>query len=513
MAATYILSIDQGTTGSTVVIVDVSDPLRMQVIGNATVDFPQHYPQSGWVEHNLEEIWRSVCTAAERAIAMAAVRSEFSVHKIAAIGITNQRETLCAFDRRTSVPYAPAIVWQCRRSTDICARFKSQGLEPTVKLQTGLVLDPYFSGTKITWLMENNPGLAEKVRNGQAILGTIDSYLLHRLTCGQVFATEASNASRTLLVDLKTGKYSDPLLEMFKVPNKDALPEIKNSAGVFGRTKRVDFLPDGIPISGILGDQQAALAGQACYDVGEAKCTYGTGAFLLLNIGDQVRHSQCGLLTTIAWNLNGKITYAFEGSAFIAGAAMQFLRDQLHMIQSAGESAAMAADVIAAPEIYFVPALAGLGAPYWDPRARGAFFGLTRGTTSQQIVRASLEGIAFQVWDLAQAIQRDFPEGMKVLRADGGAAANDLLMQTQANLMQLPVDRPKDLDTTAFGAALFAGLGIGIYANLQELGNARAVDRVFTPDRTPTATSLAHQQLSGWQRAVRAVRLFADSNA
>lgn len=513
MGSQYLLAIDQGTTGSTALIIDATDHTRFEVIGRATVDFPQHYPNPGWVEHDLNEIWHSVTTAVQRAVAAAAAHAPFSVHKISGIGMTNQRETLCTFDRKTSAPYAPAIVWQCRRSADICTKLKSDGIETEVRHKTGLVLDPYFSGTKIKWLMENNPTAAEKLRNGQAILGTIDTFLLHRLSGGQAHATEASNASRTLLMDLNTGDYDQELLNIFDIPSKSILPEIKSSAGIFGRTQGLDFLPDGIPIAGILGDQQAALAGQTCFTRGEAKCTYGTGAFLLANIGDSILHSNSGLLTTAAWNLNGKLTYAFEGSAFIAGAAIQFLRDQMHFLGDAKESQALAESVIGAPEVYFVPALAGLGAPYWDPHARGAFFGLTRGTTHRQLVRAALEGVAFQVYDLTRAIAQDFPEALSVLRVDGGAAANDLLMQTQANVLQLAIDRPKNLETTAFGAALFAGLGIGMYQDLQALRNVRISERIFQPAKSADDLSARTVQLDGWQRAIQAVQMFAGEHA
>lgn len=507
-----ILSIDQGTTGSTVLIVDVTTPQATAVIGRATVDFQQHYPRTGWVEHDLEEIWSSVQKAATRALEQAkAACPGFTPSAIAALGITNQRETLCIFERKTGKPLAKAMVWQDKRGTDICARLKREGLEPMFKERTGLVLDPYFSGSKITWLVENDAPLTAKVRKGEAVLGTIDTYLIARLTGGAAFVTEASNASRTLAFNIAKGAWDADLIEALRVPGKDALAEVKDSAGLFGKTKGAGFVPDGVPITGALGDQQAALAGQACFDVGEAKCTYGTGAFFLLNLGEQRLASQAGMLTTVAWRVNGKLTYAFEGAAFIAGAAVQFLRDQMQMIGAAADTYALASKAHAAPEVYFVPALAGLGAPYWDPKAQGAFLGLTRGTTKGQMVRAALEGIAFEVCDLIAAMRKDYAGPIKVLRVDGGAAANDLLMQAQADLAGIDVDRPANLETTAFGAATFAGLGVGIFKDLHELKAVRRTERVFEPARDATSRSNVTAQLEGWKRAVRAVQVFAGT--
>lgn len=504
-----ILAIDQGTTGSTVLVVDVTEPSESVVLGRATVDFTQHYPNTGWVEHDLEEIWCSVVTASKRAIDQAeSNRPGFTPRSVIALGITNQRETLCVFERGTGKPLARAIVWQCKRSAAIVDRLKGQGVETTVRRKTGLVLDPYFSGTKMTWLMENDPTLADQLRNGRAVMGTIDTYLIARLTGGQSFVTEASNASRTLCFDINHGAWDDELLEMLKIPGRDVLPEVRDSAGDFGRTKGLGFLPDGIPITGVLGDQQAALAGQACFAKGEAKCTYGTGAFLLANLGDKPLTSLAGMLTTVAWSLKNHRTYAFEGSAFIAGAAVQFLRDQMNMIGRASESEGLAEGDIAAPEVYFVPALAGLGAPYWDPKASGAFFGLTRGTRKGQIIRAALEGIAFQVADLTDAMAHDLGAPLSVLRVDGGAAANNLLMQAQADFAQVTVDRPLNLETTAFGAGLFAGLGVGVYSGLNDLRSVRKTERSFAPKES---MQMVKAQRAGWQRAVRAVQVFADT--
>ncbi len=512
MSNQFIMAIDQGTTGSTVLVLDVSKPQGSEVVGRHTVDFPQHFPKTGWVEHDLEEVWRSVSSAAEGALAQAKTRRPtFDAKQVIALGITNQRETLCVFERKTGKPLARAIVWQCKRSASICERLRAEGLSPKVADKTGLVLDPYFSGTKISWIMENQPEVATKVRSGAAVFGTIDSYLVARLTAGLSFVTEASNASRTLCFNIATGSWDLELLEVMKVPNAEALPEVKDSAGLFGKTKGLSFLPDGIPISGVLGDQQAALAGQTCFNSGEAKCTYGTGAFLLMNLGDKKLASKAGMLTTIAWSLGGKRTYAFEGSAFIAGAAVQFLRDQMQVLTQAAESEVLAEGQLGAPEVYFVPALSGLGAPYWDPKAQGAFFGLTRGTSKGQMVRAALEGIAFQVADLTTAMQKDLVTPLSVLRVDGGAAANDLLMQAQANFAGIPVDRPANLETTAFGAGLFAGLGVGLYSGLNDLRSVRRTERLFEPASNPDDKAVLDAQLAGWQRAVRAVRVFAGT--
>lgn len=506
-----ILAIDQGTTGSTVLVVDVTETSESVVLGRATVDFAQHYPQPGWVEHDLEEIWSSVVAAATRALDQAkAVKPGFSQKNIVALGITNQRETLCVFERKTGKPLARAIVWQCKRSAAIVGRLKEEGFETAVRRKTGLVLDPYFSGTKITWLMENHGALADQLRSGRAVMGTMDTYLIARLTGGKAFVTEASNASRTLVFDIHKGEWDDELLEVLKVPGRDSLPEVRDSAGEFGHTSGLGFLPDGIPITGVLGDQQAALAGQACFTRGEAKCTYGTGAFLLANLGDTPLTSLAGMLTTVAWSLKGARTYAFEGSAFIAGAAIHFLRDQMHVIAQAADTEALATGERGAPEVYFVPALAGLGAPHWDPKASGAFFGLTRGTRKGQMIRAVLEGIAFQVADLTDAMARDLGGPLSVMRVDGGAAANNVLMQAQSDFARLTVDRPLNLETTAFGAALFAGLGVGVYSGFSDLRSVRKTERLFVPEELLAMTKI---QRAGWQRAVRAVQVFADSRS
>ena len=506
--AAYLLGLDQGTTGSTVLVISVGNPANPVVIGRSTVDFPQHYPHEGWVEHDATEIWSSMREACQNALRAAAGNERnFDVAKITAIGISNQRETVVAFDRKSGTPLANAIVWQCRRTAPACEARRKRGLEGEIRKKTGLVLDPYFSASKMEWLLENNAAVKSAAKAGSLAFGTIDTFLLHRLTNGATYATEPSNASRTMLFNLTSGSWDDTLLEEFKIPTRHCLPEIKNSAGIFGKTSGLDFLPDGIPISGILGDQQAALAGQACFSPGQAKCTYGTGAFLLLNTGDQPKLSSAGMLTTVAWSIDGKLTYALEGSAFVAGAAMQFLRDQLKFIPSAAASEAFSQNATAAPSVYFVPAMVGLGAPWWDAQARGAFSGLTRGTTAAQLVRAALESIAFQVTDLLSAMTQDLGMPVGIVRADGGAAANNLLMQMQADYTDTRVDRPRNLETTAFGAAMFAGMGVGIYHGVDQLEQARVSDRIFEPRHF--ADRDVH--LAGWHRAVHATQVFAGT--
>lgn len=504
----FIISIDQGTTGSTALVVDFSKPHDPKIIGRHTVEFSQHYPQTSWVEHDLDEIWASVIAALTKAISIAEQNHQtFSKNKIAGIGITNQRETLCVFERKTGRPLARGIVWQCKRSSEIVRQLKNAGHERIVRDKTGLILDPYFTGTKLKWILENNHDLAKKILDGYAGFGTIDTYLISRLTSGSSYVTEPSNASRTLYFNTSTGQWDNDLLNLFGPVKKHLLPELKQSADSFGFTKGLSFLPDGIPITGVLGDQQAALAGQACYTKGQAKCTYGTGAFLLVNLGADRLFSKAGMLTTVAWSLKGTLTHAFEGSCFVAGAAIQFLRDQWHLIQSSSETEGLAQPVHAAPQIYFVPALAGLGSPHWDSEARGAILGLTRGTSKAQLVRAALEGVAFQVADLTDAIAYDLNDKISVLRVDGGAAANNLLMQTQANLSDVTVDRPENIETTGFGAALFSALGCKIFNHFDDLKNARSTQRIFMPSMPPGQRD---QFRLGWRRAIKAVRIFAD---
>ncbi|MFN7132309.1 MAG: glycerol kinase GlpK [Myxococcales bacterium] len=488
----YILAIDQGTTGTTCMVVDK----RLNVKAKVNQEFRQIFPKSGWVEHNLDDIWGSVEATLRKALSQAGIKST----EVAAIGITNQRETTGVWDRRGGKALHNAIVWQDRRTTDRCRALREAGREAFVRERTGLVLDPYFSATKLEWLLDNVKGLRARAENGDVAFGTIDTYLTWRLTGGAAHVTDATNASRTLLFNLHTLAWDPELLEEFRVP-KQVLPQVRGSAEVYGTTKGVKGLPDGIPIAGMAGDQQAALFGQACFDVGESKCTYGTGAFLLMNVGSKPVVSQRGLLTTVAWKLGGEVVYALEGSAFIAGAAVQWLRDGLKLIKKAPEVEALAKTVKSSGDVVFVPALAGLGAPHWRADARGVVAGISRDTTAGHLARATLEGIAFQIHDLAEAMRADSGADIPVFKVDGGASANDLLMQFQADLLGVPVVRPKMIETTAFGAAFLAGLGTGFWKDKDEIRKAWKTGKRFEPKmQAPDRT----QHLAKWRRAVAA---------
>jgi glycerol kinase len=486
----YILAIDQGTTGTTALLIDRDLVIR----GKVTVDFPQHYPQPGWVEHDPEEIWFSVLQAIRRLLQETAAPTS----EIAAIGITNQRETTLLWERATGHPVGNAIVWQCRRSADICRELKEKGVEPRIREKTGLVLDPYFSGTKITWRLRQEAQLRRRAEAGELAFGTVDSFLVWRLTGGVRHVTDVSNASRTLLMDLHSLAWDDELLGLFEVP-RPLLPDIRPSSQVYGHTKGLEFLPDGIPVAGMAGDQQAALFGQACFTPGEAKCTYGTGAFLLENTGAEIVPSKSGLLTTVAWQIGGEVSYALEGSAFIAGAAVQWLRDGLGLFQNSMDIEALAASVPDSGGLVFVPALTGLGAPHWKSEARGAILGITRGTTAAHLARATLEGIALQIGDLVAAMTADLGQPPALLKVDGGAARNNLLMQLQADLVGLPVVRPQTVETTALGAAMLAGLAVGFWRTLDEIKASWREDRRFLQQR-PQAWR--EELLERWRRAV-----------
>ncbi len=472
----YILAIDQGTTGSTTMLVDRELNLRAKV----TVDFPQHFPKPGWVEHDPEEIWFSVRQALRRTLEEAGI----SGREVAAIGITNQRETTLLWERQSGKAAGPAIVWQDRRSAGICRELREKGLEPLFRERTGLVFDPYFSGTKLTWRLREEPGLRRRAEAGDLAFGTIDSFLAWRLTGGANHVTDVSNASRTLLMDLRRLAWDEELLGHLEVPPA-LLPEIRPSSEVYGVTRGLDLLPDGIPVAGMAGDQQAALFGQACFLPGESKCTYGTGAFLLANTGEEVVSSHKGLLTTVAWQLGEKVTYALEGSAFIAGAAVQWLRDGLRLFQSSADIEALAASVPDSGGVVFVPALTGLGAPHWRSEARGMVWGITRGTTAAHFARATLEGIALQICDLVGAMNEDRGEPITLFKVDGGAAQNNLLMQLQADLTGLAVTRPRTVETTALGAAMLAGLAVGFWKGTDELRAGWREERRFQPNIKP----------------------------
>jgi glycerol kinase len=485
----YVVAIDQGTTGSTVLVLDADLGVRAR----GYREFAQIYPRPGWVEHDPEAIWASVQAALREALEGAGCRPK----EIAAVGITNQRETVMCFDRQGH-PLHNAIVWQDRRTADTCRRLRDEGHLPAVQAQTGLVLDPYFSGTKAAWLIGNVPGLGDRVRGGEALFGTVDTFLIFRLTGGKRHVTDVTNASRTLLFDIHAMGWSAGLCDLFGVP-LSALPEVVPSQGVCGVTAGVPGLPDGIPIAGLAGDQQSALFGQLCTEPGMAKCTYGTGAFLLLNTGGQAVPSQRGLLTTVAWQRGAEVRYALEGSAFVAGAMVQWLRDGLGIISSAAEVEPLARSVPNSGGVVAVPALAGLGAPHWRPEARGLLSGLTRGTTRGHIARAVLEGIALQNCDLLRAMQADAGIELRSLRVDGGAAQNDLLMQLQADLLGVEIVRPQMLETTALGAGLLAGLGVGLFSD-EEVARTWRVDRRFAP-QMPVDEVRAMQER--WDEAVR----------
>ncbi|HKL48900.1 MAG TPA: glycerol kinase GlpK [Desulfuromonadales bacterium] len=491
----YILAIDQGTTGSTALLVchDLS------IKGKSTVDFPQHFPRPGWVEHDPEEIWFSVQQAIRRVLKDTHVDGE----QIAAIGITNQRETTLLWDRETGRSEGNAIVWQDRRSSEICRELSRKGLEPLFRNKTGLIFDPYFAGTKLTWRLREEDGLREKAEGGGIAFGTVDTFLVWRLTGGQNHVTDVSNASRTLLMDLESCNWDPELCNHLEVP-AEILPEIAPSSKIYGHTAGMELIPDGIPVSGMAGDQQAALFGQACFEPGESKCTYGTGAFLLANTGANVIHSENGLLTTVAWQLEDdkKPTYCLEGSAFIAGAAVQWLRDELHLFRSSADIEAMAASVEDSGDVIFVPALTGLGAPHWNSEARGLICGLTRGTTAAHLARATLEGIALQIHDLVTAMNHDRGKPLTDLRVDGGAAQNNLLMQIQADLTELTVIRPQTVETTSLGAAMLAGLGVGFWKSLDELRATWQEEKQFKPDM---AEEKRKSLLARWQEALKKV--------
>ena len=487
-----ILAIDQGTTGTTVAVMNT----RGALLGSVNYEFPQIYPKPGWVEHDTEAIWAS----ALKGIRAVFRRGLCKPADVACIGITNQRETSLLWERRSGKPLGNAIVWQCRRTASFCEGLRKKGLEPMVRDRTGLVLDPYFSASKFRWLLNDIEGARGRAKRGDIAAGTIDSYLLYRLTGGAVHATDVSNASRTSLMNLQTLDWDPELLKLFNVP-KAVLPEIIPSSGDLGRTQGVPGLPDGVPIAGIAGDQQSALFGQAGFDRGAAKCTFGTGSFILMNTGQDRMHSDAGLLSTVAWQLPGQKTpvYALEGGAFICGAAVQWLRDELSIIKRAPDIEKLASQVPDAGGVEFVPALTGLGAPHWDPDARGVISGLTRGAGAAHIARATLEAMALQNVDILRAMERDLGRRMGDLKVDGGAAANNLLMQLQADYLGREIIRPKVIETTVAGACFLAGLGVGIWKDTEALAKVWKADQRF-PSRMGTGPR--RRRLESWQQAV-----------
>ena len=488
----HILALDQGTTSSRAILFDHAG----SIVAVAQKEFPQIFPKPGWVEHDPRDIWSSQAGVAAEALTRAGIRAD----DIAAIGITNQRETALVWDRKTGEPIMNAIVWQDRRTAAICDRLRARKLDRVIRRKTGLVIDAYFSATKVQWMLENVKGAKAKAKAGELAFGTVDSWLVWNLTGGKVHVTDVSNASRTMLFDIATGLWDDELLEIFGVP-RSMLPEVRSSSEVYGHT---ELLGTPVPIAGIAGDQQAALFGQACLKPGIVKNTYGTGCFMLMNTGTKRIASKHNLLTTIAWRIGDRTEYALEGSIFIAGAVVQWLRDGLEFFRSAPEIETLAAVVEDTGGVYLVPAFAGLGAPHWDPHARGTIVGLTRGTTKAHVARAALEGIALQVMDVLKAMEADASIKLKELRVDGGASANDLLMQLQADLLNVPVVRPKVLETTALGAAYLAGLAVGYWKNEAEIAKQWQTDRRF---KSAMKSAARTRIVDGWERALKQARL------
>lgn len=485
----YILALDQGTTSSRAIVFGRSG----EVIAVAQKEFQQLYPQPGWVEHDPLEIWASQNATAVEALSKANLTTE----NIAAVGVTNQRETTLVWDRETGKPVYHAIVWQDRRTADYCSQLKREGAEPAVTERTGLRIDPYFSGTKIRWILENVPGARARAEAGKLAFGTVDTWLLWQLTSGKKHVTDVTNASRTLLLNLRTGDWDADMLKLLGIP-RSMLPEVRSSSEVYGNVS-ANLYPAGAPIAGIAGDQHAALFGQACFTPGMAKNTYGTGCFLLMHTGDKPVPSRNNLLTTIAWRIGNKTEYALEGSVFIGGAAVQWLRDELQLVKSARELDELASSVPNAAGLYLVPAFAGLGAPHWDPYARGVAIGITRGTNRAHFCRAAIESIAFQSADLISCMEKDSGLNLKELRVDGGASRSQPLMQFQADLLGTPVVRPKSVETTAMGAAYLAGLAVGYWESRDDITRNWSMDTTFKPARPPSEML---QLRSGWDRAL-----------
>ncbi|MBS3887709.1 MAG: glycerol kinase GlpK [Firmicutes bacterium] len=491
MTKQYVLALDQGTTSSRAIIFDKSS----QIVAVAQKDFTQIYPKPGWVEHNADEIWATQIGVAAEVVAKAGIDAS----EIAAIGITNQRETTVVWDKNTGKPVHNAIVWQSRQTMAICDDLKAKGLEETFKHKTGLVVDAYFSGTKVKWILDNVPGAREQAEKGDLLFGTIDTWLIWKLTAGKVHVTDYSNASRTLMFNIRELNWDSELLEALTVP-ASMLPTVRPSSEVYGHTDPNVFLGKAVPIAGAAGDQQAALFGQTCFKPGMAKNTYGTGCFMLMNTGDKLVSSKNGLLTTIAWGLDGKVEYALEGSIFIAGAAVQWLRDGLKIIEAAPDSEYFALKVQDTGGVYVVPAFVGLGAPYWDMKARGAILGLTRGSGKPEIIRATLESLAYQTRDVLSAMEADSGITLKALKVDGGAVNNGLLMQFQSDILGVPVDRPQVTETTALGAAYLAGLAVGVWENKDDLVDNWKLDMRFPPSMDAARREKLYV---GWQKAVK----------
>ena len=499
---TYIAAIDQGTTSSRAILFNRAG----EIVSRAQYPFRQIYPQPGWVEHDPAELWN----VEKKALAEAVDAAHIDPKQIAALGITNQRETTILWERATGRPVYNAIVWQCRRTAAICDQLKADGWSEAVTDKTGLLIDAYFSGTKIKWILDNVPGVRERAERGELCAGTVDSWLIWNLTAGKVHVTDYSNASRTMLFNIHTLQWDEDLCRGLGIP-MSLLPQPRSNSEVYGTV--AENIPGletlaGIPICGSAGDQPAALFGQACFLPGQAKNTYGTGCFTLMNVGKQAVRSKAGLVTSVGWSVGGKLTYALEGSVFNAGSTIQWLRDELGLIESAPDCDRLAESVPSSGGVFVVPAFTGLGAPYWDMYARGTIVGLTRGSTRAHIARAVLDSIAFQVTDLVRAMNDDAPCPLTTLRVDGGAAVSDILMQTQADLLRLPVDRPAQVETTAFGAAALAGLAVGVWSSLEELEGLRRSQHVFLPQREESACAADYRQ---WRRAVERSRMWIEN--
>ncbi len=496
----YIMALDQGTTSSRAILFDKEG----NVVATSQKEFTQFYPKVGWVEHNPMEIWGSQSGVMREVLETNSIRPE----EVCAIGITNQRETTIVWEKSTGKPVYNAIVWQCRRTSEICDELKEKGYEKLIKDKTGLILDAYFSATKIKWILDNIEGAREKAENGELLFGTVDTWLIWNLTRGKVHVTDYTNAARTMLYNIKELKWDDEILEILDIP-KSMLPDVKPSSYVYGHTDEGMLSGAQIPIAGCAGDQQAALFGQTCFEEGSAKNTYGTGCFMLMNTGENIVESKHGLLTTIAWGVDGKVEYALEGSIFIGGASIQWLRDELRVLYDAKQSEFYANSVKDTNGVYVVPAFAGLGAPYWDMYARGAIMGLTRGANRAHLVRATLESIAYQVKDVLNAMQEDSGLKLKDLRVDGGASSNNFLMQFQSDILDVNIDRPKVVETTALGAAYLAGLAVEFYNNKDEIKKSWIIDREFIPNMSDDKRNLLYK---GWKKAVSRSLLWAKED-
>lgn len=493
---TYILSLDQGTTSSRAILFNK----KGEIVHLAKSEFKQYFPQPGWVEHNANEIWGSVLAVIATVLSEANIQAE----QIEGIGITNQRETTVVWDKDTGTPVYHAIVWQSRQTSNICEDLKKAGQEDVIREKTGLLIDPYFSGTKVKWILDNVEGARRKAKEGKLLFGTIDTWLIWKLSGGRAHVTDYSNASRTLMFNIHDLKWDEELLEILDVP-ASMLPEVRSSSEIYAHTVGYHFFGQEVPIAGAAGDQQAAMFGQACFDKGMGKNTYGTGCFMLMNTGEKAVRSKHGLLTTIAWGLNGKVEYALEGSIFVAGSAIQWLRDGIRMLNDASDSEKYARRVDSTEGVYVVPAFVGLGTPYWDSEVRGSVFGLTRGTSKEHFIRATVESLAYQTKDVLSVMEVDSGIELKTLRVDGGAVTNNFLLEFQSDLLNVPVERPVISETTALGAAYLAGLAVGYWESQKEIESQWAVDRLFKPEMSEEKRD---QLYNGWKKAVNAAMAF-----